>query len=204
MTAIPRRRILLAATGLAAGAAAGLGHASTGASAPTEPAAPVALAYLPGQPRLLGEGRLRWFGLAVYDARLYAAGDSLDPERIGTSAFALELRYARRLQGEEIAQASHREIVRLGYGSETQRNGWLKTMRGLFPDVQPGDRITGVHLPAGKVLFYRNDSRLGVIEDRQFGEAFFAIWLDPRTVAPELRRALLRGVLREPALGQAR
>jgi hypothetical protein len=204
MTATPRRRLLLAAAGLAAASVHGTGGASTTGGAAGDPGAPAALAYLPGPAKLLGEGRLRWFGLAVYDARLFAAGDSLDPERIGTSSFALELRYARRLQGEEIAQASHREIVRLGYGTENQRAGWLKTMRGLFPDVQPGDRITGVHLPAGKVIFYRNDTRLGAVEDRQFGEAFFAIWLDPRTVAPELRRALLRGVLREPALGQAR
>jgi hypothetical protein len=204
MTATPRRRFLRATVGVAAAGGLGSGHANTTAGSASDPGAPAALAYLPGQPKLLGEGRLRWFGLAVYDARLFAAGDGLDPERIGASSFALELRYARRLQGEEIAQASHREIVRLGYGSENQRAGWLKIMRGLFPDVQPGDRITGVHLPAGKVFFYRNDTRLGVVEDRQFGEAFFAIWLDPRTVAPELRRALLRGVLREPALGQAR
>jgi hypothetical protein len=167
-------------------------------------AAPAALANLPGPARLIGEGRLRWFGFAVYDARLFATGASLDPARYGRSPFALELRYARRLAGEEIAQASHKEITRLGFGSETQRNGWLQAMRRLFPDVQAGDRLTGVNLPEGRVLFYRNDTRLGSIDERAFGDAFFAIWLDARTVAPELRRSLLQAVLRETAPAAAR
>lgn len=185
-----------------AGAANAAGTATAGGSAADSP--PAALANLPGPARLIGEGRLRWFGLAVYDARLFATGASLDPARYGRSPFALELRYARRLAGEEIAQASHREITRLGFGSDAQRTGWLQAMRRLFPDVQPGDRITGVNLPEGRVLFYRNDSRLGIIDDRQFGDAFFAIWLDARTVAPELRRALLQAVLRETAPAAAR
>jgi hypothetical protein len=218
------RRRRLAGRGLIALAAAALGTAggiatastSTGATAdaasggippaatlPGGEAAPAALGNLPGPVRLIGEGRLRWFGFAVYDARLFAA-TSLDPARYGRSPFALELRYARRLTGEEIAQASHREIARMGFGSEAQRTGWLQAMRRLFPDVQPGDRLTGVNLPDGRVLFYRNDSRLGSIDDRPFGEAFFAIWLDPRTVAPDLRRALLQTVLRETAPAAAR
>lgn len=179
--------------------------ASAAATGPTgtDPV-PAALANLPGPARLIGEGRLRWFGFAVYDARLFATGALLDPARYGRSPFALELRYARKLAGEEIAQASHREITRMGFGSETQRNGWLQAMRRLFPDVQSGDRITGVNLPEGRVLFYRNDSRLGSIDERAFGEAFFAIWLDARTVAPELRRSLLQAVLRETAPAAAR
>jgi len=178
--------------------------ASPGSGNAAGDAAPAALANLPGPARLIGEGRLRWFGFAVYDARLFAAGAALDPARYGRSPFALELRYARRLAGEEIAQASHKEITRLGFGSETQRNGWLQAMRRLFPDVQPGDRLTGVNLPEGRVLFYRNDTRLGSIDERAFGDAFFAIWLDARTVAPELRRSLLQAVLRETAPAAAR
>lgn len=187
-------------------AAPGPGSAAGAASAGpagTDPP-PAALANLPGPVRLIGEGRLRWFGFAVYDARLFASGASLDPARYGRSPFALELRYARKLAGEEIAQASHREIARMGFGSENQRNGWLQAMRRLFPDVQSGDRITGVNLPEGRVLFYRNDTRLGSVDERAFGEAFFAIWLDARTVAPELRRSLLQAVLRETAPAAAR
>ena len=140
---------------------------------------------------MAGEGRLRWFGLQIYDARLFVTPDGVDIDRWSRTPFALELRYARKLLGEDIAQASLKEMVRMGFGNESQRAGWLDTMRRLFPDVSAGDRLTGVHLPEGRVVFYRNDTRIGRVDDRQFVEAFFAIWLDPRTVAPDLRRSLL-------------
>ena len=140
---------------------------------------------------MAGEGRLRWFGLQIYDARLFVTPDGVDIERWTRTPFALELRYARKLMGEDIAQASLKEMARMGFGTEAQRAGWLETMRRLFPDVIAGDRLTGVHLPEGRAVFYRNDTRIGRVEDRQFVEAFFAIWLDPRTVAPDLRRSLL-------------
>ena len=36
-----------------------------------------------------------------------------------------------------------------------------------------------------------SDRFLGEIADPEFGRAFFAIWLDPRTSAPQLRANLL-------------
>ena len=42
----------------------------------------------------------------------------------------------------------------------------------------------------GAEFFYR-DASIGTIEDPQFARAFFSIWLDPRTSAPDLRAALL-------------
>jgi hypothetical protein len=175
-----------------AGATSETAPGQAGATAnPTAAGAPIAVSDLLRQPRVAGEGRLRWFGLQIYDARLFVTPDGVDIERWTRTPFALELRYARKLQGEDIAQASLKEMVRMGFGTEAQRTGWLETMRRLFPDVIAGDRLTGVHLPEGRAVFYRNDTRIGRVEDRQFVEAFFAIWLDPRTVAPDLRRSLL-------------
>ncbi|MEI8305192.1 MAG: chalcone isomerase family protein [Burkholderiales bacterium] len=176
--------------GASSEAASGQAGAAPTAS-PAPAAAPTAVTDLLRQPRVAGEGRLRWFGLQIYDARLFVTPDGVDMDRWTRTPFALELRYARKLLGEDIAQASLKEMARMGFGTEAQRAGWLETMRRLFPDVIAGDRLTGVHLPEGRAVFYRNDTRIGRVEDRQFVEAFFAIWLDPRTVAPDLRRSLL-------------
>lgn len=196
-------RVAFAAMALAAALGAALAAAPSSASseAASSPVsagaatsgltAPAAITDLLRQPRVAGEGRLRWFGLQIYDARLFVTPDGVDIERWTRTPFALELRYARKLMGEDIAQASLKEMARMGFGTEAQRAGWLETMRRLFPDVIAGDRLTGVHLPEGRAVFYRNDTRIGRVEDRQFVEAFFAIWLDPRTVAPDLRRSLL-------------
>jgi hypothetical protein len=64
-------------------------------------------------------------------------------------------------------------------------------MAQIFPDVKPEDRIVGVHLSEG-ARFFHNDRFIGSVDDPAFARAFFAIWLDARTSAPELRALLLK------------
>ena len=61
-------------------------------------------AELPGA-RLVGQGRLTFFGLKVYDARLWAA-PAFDPARFEQQPFALALSYLRGLKGPLIAERS--------------------------------------------------------------------------------------------------
>lgn len=172
-----RRAAALAAALLAATAAA--------AEAPAHVRAYIAEA------RLVGSGRLTWFGLHVYDAALFAA-PGFDPADPLAQPFALELTYARRLSGKSIAAASRDEIARLGFGDEAARAQWHARMERLFPDVEAGRRLTGVNLPAQGARFYFDGRPAGAIDDPAFARAFFAIWLDARTRAPQLRAGLLR------------
>jgi hypothetical protein len=48
-----------------------------------------------------------------------------------------------------------------------------------------------VHLPGKGATFYHQGRITGSIDDAEFAETFFAIWLDPRTREPSLRKALL-------------
>lgn len=148
-----------------------------------------------GEARTAGAGRLSWFGLHVYDARLFVPTAGFDAQRFADQPFALELTYARRLNGGAIAERSDAEIGRLGLGTEAQRARWLQAMRALFPDVDAGQRLAGVHVPGRGTDFYLNGRLLGRIDDPAFGAAFFAIWLDSRTSAPELRASLLKQAL---------
>jgi hypothetical protein len=140
--------------------------------------------------RLAGEGGYRYFGLKIYDAQLWVGEAGYFP----AAPFALELRYARKLVGVKIAEASRDEIAKLGLGTEAQRATWLAAMTRLFPDVQEGSRLTGVHRPGLGARFYLDGKLLGEIADAQFSNAFFAIWLDPKTSAPDLRMALLQNL----------
>ena len=135
----------------------------------------------------LGEGTMRWFGLKIYEARLWTAGGAPDFAR----PLRLELRYARALRGAAIAERSDEEIARLGFGTPAQRAAWLAAMQRLFPDVAAGDTLAGEHVPGFGARFLRNGAPLGEVADPAFSRAFFSIWLDPRTSAPELRAALL-------------
>jgi hypothetical protein len=140
-----------------------------------------------------GEARLTWFGLHVYDARLFAPPqfDPLDPAR---QPFALELTYGRSLEGKAIAATSRDEIARLGFGTDALRRQWYERMLQIFPDVHRGSRIAGINLVGRGVRFLVDGEERGDIEDIEFARAFFAIWLDPRTRSPQVREGLLRGL----------
>lgn len=133
-----------------------------------------------------GSGEFRRFGFLVYEATLWVAGeDPLLPP------LALRLTYRRNISGRSITDASVAEMRNLGGVDSARLMQWGEQMGRLFPDVRPGDEILGLHLPEG-ARFYLNERLLGAIEDPAFARAFFGIWLDPRSSAPELRSALLR------------
>jgi hypothetical protein len=155
---------------------------------------PPALAGLSPSPSLSGQAVLRFFGLRVYDARLWV-GPGTSPE-LFERELHLELRYGLSLKGDRIAARSVDEMVGIGQGSDAQRQAWGEAMRRLFPDVSSGDRLLGQYTPRGPSRFFYNDRPLGVIEDPGFGRAFFGIWLDPRTSEPAMREALLKGFTR--------
>lgn len=146
---------------------------------------------LPGA-RVAGQGTFTWFGMKIYEARLWVGEAGYAPGQ----PFALELHYARSLSGARIAEASADQMAKTGGGSAAQRALWLDRMRDIFPDVKEGSRITGVFLPGGAVRFHLDAAPLGTIAEPGFAEAFAGIWLGPRSTAPRLRDALLRGAVR--------
>lgn len=135
--------------------------------------------------RRWGSGEFRRFGFLVYTATLWAGDDPLRPPLV------LQLIYKRDIAGAAIAEASVKEIRQLGLADEATLARWGGLMTGLFPDVRPGDTIIGEYRADG-ARFQFNGRQLGRIEEAAFAHAFFAIWLDPRTSAPDLRAALLQ------------
>lgn len=168
------------------------------ASAQHEPSAPGAAAavadWLP-EARLVGAGTLRYLGLTVYHARLLAP-PGWQPDDLGRAPLVLELTYQRRFRGADIAQRSVQEMRRAEPLAPADEAAWLDAMRGIFPDVAPGDRIAGLWLLGwgARFVFTGADGRtrmLGEVADARFARRFFGIWLAPTTSAPELRQALL-------------
>jgi len=175
---MPRRRLILALP-LAWPALVG-----AQADAPAEVAAD-----LPGA-RLLGRGTLRFLGLRIYEARLWAVA----VPSVGDWAaapLALELQYARSLDGARIAERSLTEMRRQGDVAPESARRWLAAMTQIFPDVKEGDRITGLNLPGIGARFFVNGQLRGEVRDAEFARLFFGIWLAPSTSEPLLRDALL-------------
>ncbi len=160
------------------------------AGAQAQPSAPAEVAtQLPGA-RLLGQGRLSYFGLPIYDARLWVT-EAFAVSHFGAHPIALELEYARALMGTLIAERSLDEMKRVGGISEDQGQRWLASMSQAFPDVTRGDRLTGLHRPGEAALYFLNGKPRGEVRDADFARRFFGIWLSAQTSEPKLRAALL-------------
>jgi hypothetical protein len=180
-----RRQWLQASAALPRGGGAARGpHAPPPGGAPAEVTAEITGA------RLLGSGTLRFMGLRVYDARLWAGVAAPGPDW-QAAPFALELQYLRNLKGSAIAERSLKEMERQGEISAVDGERWLGNMQQLFPDVKPGDRITGVNLPGVGARFFLNGQARGELREVAFARLFFGIWLSPRTSEPAMREQLL-------------
>lgn len=140
---------------------------------------------------LAGAGALRFWGFHVYDAQLWVGDAGYVPDRPTAAPFALDVRYARHFKGSAIAKTSLDEFERLGSGTEEQRKQWYETLLHMIPDVQDGQHLTGLFVPSVGLRLYSDGVLLGTIEDPEMARAFFQIWLDPRTRAPDLRAKLL-------------
>ncbi len=138
--------------------------------------------------RTLGEGRLRFFGLHVYDSALWVAGEAWSMEK----AFALDIRYAMNIKGRDLSKRSIEEMRKLGFLDEAKLRRWEEAMDRVFPDIRPGDRLVGVNVPGREARFYSQEKLLGVVPDPEFARAFFGIWLDEKTSEPKLRSQMLR------------
>ncbi|MET0518623.1 MAG: chalcone isomerase family protein [Burkholderiaceae bacterium] len=140
--------------------------------------------------RPLGQARMRFLGLAIYDIRLWAR-ERIDAARWSEQDLALEIVYARSLSGREIAKRSLAEMRRQGEIAAAQAQAWLAEMEATFPDVKAGDRISGLFEPGLAARFYVNGRLARRIADARFARLFFGIWLAPQTSEPALRERLL-------------
>jgi hypothetical protein len=134
-----------------------------------------------------GEAVMRFFGLKVYDIRLWTKAKA----PADTDLFALELVYDLGLKGTEIAKRSIEEKRKLGYNDEAKLAKWLDAMSKVFPDVKKNDSLIGVSVPGKGARFYSQDKFIAEIADPEFAKAFFDIWLSPKSSEPKLRARLL-------------
>jgi hypothetical protein len=163
------------------------------------PLAPAHAASLPepvvesGYPlRQVGSGDLRWLGRAIYQASLWTTSGRYSGFGPGETV-ALSLDYRRSFSRDELVRITDIAWRRLGHVDADQRERWLAELRREWSDVTPGQNVTTVVIPNGPTHFYDQRGRFGQVDDPDFGPAFLAIWLDPRSIVGELRLRLLGG-----------
>ena len=144
-------------------------------------------AFLPSA-ELVGQGEFRYWGFRVYDASLWSPQGSYE----AGAPFALSLRYARDFSARSIVDSSLDEMRKLGKPVDSNPQ-WEVGLLQAMVDIKRGDTLTGVYTPGKGAVFFHNDQITGQINE-PLAKAFFSIWLDERTRAPNLRQALIGGV----------
>jgi len=148
--------------------------------------------HLP-QAKMLGGGEFRWWGFSIYTAKIWQQTPNKDGGLDQSASFALEITYNKSISRERFVDSSIDEIKRL-HGSKHNAEKlamWRKYMEKAFIDVKSGDQLIGVYLPGIGCRFYSQQTLLAEITDEAFANAFFSIWLDPRTKDSNLRQQLL-------------
>ena len=154
-----------------------------------QPAPPAEVREALGDAVLQGQKRFRWLAFSVYDIRLWVK-KPLKTDDWDRRPFALELVYARSLKGEAIAERSLDEMTAQEKVDAQSGAKWLSFMQTAFPNVDDGDRLTGIYRPDGGATFYFNGRETATTKDADFARLFFGIWLSSDTSEPAMRRAL--------------
>ena len=141
------------------------------------------------EPERVGEARYRVFGFNVFDADLFSSEGEFDRE----APFAISLTYLRNLKGDRIVDRSLSEIEGQGVVSKEQALAWKTALGAIIPDVRKDDTITGVRTQNGTAKFYLNGDYIGEVEDTDFAERFFDIWIGEKASNKKFRSRLLGG-----------
>ena len=134
-----------------------------------------------------GEAVLRFFGLKVYDIRLWTQMKPFTHNE----PFAIELVYDMAIRGKDIADRSVKEMRAQGFNDEAKLRRWGDEMAKIFPDIKHGDTLIGVSLPGKEARFYNREKLIATIPDAEFAKAFFDIWLSEKCSYPKVRLKLL-------------
>ncbi|WP_395344806.1 chalcone isomerase family protein [Ningiella sp. W23] len=138
-------------------------------------------------PKTVGQAKLEVMFWDIYEAELLAPDGNFSPQQ----PFALALTYLREFDGENIASRSIDEMRKQGMKDEVKLAKWFEKMRQLFPDVEEGQTLTGIVDESRTSHFYFNNSKIGTIDDPEFTQWFFNIWLSEETSEPKMREKLL-------------
>lgn len=138
------------------------------------------------QVALVGKGVLRWFGIKVYEARLWAEHGQYAADK----PYALELIYGHTFTAEELAKEGAKQMRKQGV-EEDKIARWTPVMQSAFTDVKAGDSLTALLLPDQSLRFFSNGEVTTTIHDAEFSRRFLDIWLGTRTTEPKLRLKLI-------------
>lgn len=143
--------------------------------------------------KLHGEGTYRWWGIKIYDAKLFVAQD-FSGDALNSKPLALEITYDIDIDKKDLVETTEEEWDELKISTSEQcqsRKLWAEKLLNIWPNLEQGDRLKYQVYDNGSSEFFHNEKSVGAITDENFAPCFLAIWLAEDTSASGLRKDLL-------------
>jgi len=145
--------------------------------------------------KLTGMGLRKKVVFKVYVAGLYLETPSPAGEAIIASdqIKRMQLSVLRSLKSKQVTEAIEEGLEK----NSRSQMGALKDRLGKFgamiSDVVEGDQIVMTYVPCKGTMVSVKGAEKGVIEEKDFADALFAVWLGPNPVQEDLKKELLNG-----------
>ena len=136
----------------------------------------------------VGSYSFRKLMLHVYDIAFWSDSGSWSK-----APYALSITYDMNFTSDELAERTGDEMKGVSNLTPETIEKYTELLRGIYPPVKDGDRITALQKDAGTTVFYHNGKQVGVVPDAQFAQPFFGIWLSPKSSEPDMRKQLTSG-----------
>ena len=147
------------------------------------------------QLQLNGFGTRTKFFIKLYVASLYVqnrlsdANQFLEMEQV--SCMRLQIT-SSKITSKKMINAIHEGFEKATKGNTDPIKKEIKTFSSyLEQPIKKGDLFEFTYIPHQAIHIIKNGSRLGVIENKEFATAFFAIWLGEMPAQEKLKHGLL-------------
>ncbi|WP_204112741.1 hypothetical protein [Shimia biformata] len=151
-----------------------------GSIAPAKPANLVSAV-----PNLIGDVTVRWLGLPVYRATLYAQENRFD----WNSRFALELTYVRGFDRDTLVWSTMQELERME-GRSGDHAAIRASLSGCFRTVESGDRFLAYAETPDRVSLWFNGTKTCQMSHASISQRFLGIWLSDQSRMASVSRKL--------------
>ena len=98
---------------------------------------------------VVGQGRLVWGFWVIYDSQLRTPSGRYDSE---SDELALIITYRRNITKDALLEATDDQWRHLGL-PKVQRQGWLKQLSAIWPDIKENDHLVFVLSEQGGVFY---------------------------------------------------
>lgn len=123
----------------------------------------------------------------VYDAELWAPATGFSWD----DPFRLKLTYARKIEADQLVNASLKEMARVFGGEADDFEALRLPLKACFRDVKKGDVIEGVSESRDAAVFFFNGNETCRLALPEASYQFFSIWLNENSRSPKQTRRLL-------------